>query len=172
MDFELEKPIPNFRFMVTFFPSTPHAVGSALAVAGAAASLATGITPPIDARFQKVSGLELEIEAEPVGAFSESYFHESIPKGIGTSKLTLERGMVIGSLLKAEFFLAMETFRVIRNDLLIVLLQEDSVVPFSAWMFLSAFPVSWSFGDLDAENPGLMIETITLAYSRMYTVPF
>ena len=40
-------------------------------------------------------------------------------------------------------------------------------LPMAAWLFMKAWPVKWSTSDLDASTPGLVIDTMELAYGRM-----
>ena len=39
-----------------------------------------------------------------------------------------------------------------------------------SWMFLRAYPVRWSIGDLDAQSNPIVIERLELAYQRMQTI--
>ena len=36
-----------------------------------------------------------------------------------------------------------------------------------AWLFMDAYPVSWSSSDLDAAKAEVLIDTLELAYTRM-----
>jgi len=80
--------------------------------------------------------------------------------------LILERGMVIGSLLNMEFNRALSQFKFAPSNVMVTLFGEDKA-PLAAWLFIKAFPVKWSTSDLDAQEKGLVIDTMELAYSRM-----
>lgn len=127
---------------------------------------AGGVIPnPIDIRFQKVSGLSAEIETETVDEGGQNRYTQKLPTGVKFGNLVLERGMVVGSPLNLEFNAAMSLFRFASSNVLVTLLHE-SKAPLAAWLFLNAYPVKWSTSDLNAE-PGLVIDTMELAYTRM-----
>lgn len=128
--------------------------------------LAGGVLPnPLDIRFQKVSGLSVEVETEPVNEGGQNLYTQRLPKGIKYNNLVLERGMVIGSPLNLEFNATMSLFKFATSNVLVTLLAEDKS-PLAAWLFLKAYPVKWSTSDLAAE-PALVIDTMELAYTRM-----
>ena len=136
--------------------------------------LAGGVTPnPLDIRFQKVSGLSAEVETEPVSEGGQNLYTQRLPKSIKYNNLVLERGMVVrsplnvvGSPLALEFNAAMSLFKFSTSNVLVTLLGEDKL-PLAAWLFLKAYPVKWSTSDLNASEPGLVIETMELAYTSM-----
>lgn len=128
--------------------------------------LAGGLIPnPLDIRFQKVSGLSVEVETEPVSDGGQNLYTQRLPKGIKYNNLVLERGMVVGSPLNLEFNASMSLFKFAASNVLITLLDE-SKAPLAAWLFMKAYPVKWSTSDLNSE-PALMIDTMELAYTRM-----
>jgi len=128
--------------------------------------LAGGVIPnPLDIRFQKVSGLSVEVETEPVSEGGQNLYTQKLPKGVKYNNLVLERGMVIGSPLNLEFNATMSLFKFSTSNVLVTLLGE-SKVPLAAWLFMKAYPVKWSTSDLNAE-PALVIDTMELAYTRM-----
>lgn len=144
-----KEPIAGFRFSVFFF--------------------AGGAVPnPLDIRFKKVSGLSAEVETEPLSEGGQNLYTQKLPTGVSYGNLVLERGMVIGSPLHLEFNAALSLFKFATSNVLITLLSE-SKAPLAAWLFIKAYPVKWSTSDLDAE-PGLVIDTMELAYTRMQIV--
>jgi phage tail-like protein len=145
----MSDPIIGMRFGVFFF-------------AGGA------IPNPIDIRFQKVSGLSAEIETESVREGGQNLYTQRLPVGARYNNLVLERGMVVGSPLNIEFNVAMSLFKFAASNVLVTLLNEKKI-PLAAWLFMKAYPVKWSTSDLDAE-PGLVIDTMELAYTRMQIV--
>ncbi len=128
--------------------------------------LAGGLIPnPLDIRFQKVSGLSVEVETEPVSEGGQNLYTQRLPKGIKYNNLVLERGMVVGSPLNLEFNATMSLFKFVTSNVLVTLLDE-SKAPLAAWLFLKAYPVKWSTSELNAE-PALVIDTLELSYTRM-----
>ena len=145
----MSDPIIGMRFGVFFF--------------------AGGAVPnPIDIRFRKVSGLSSEVETEPVREGGQNLYTQRLPVGVKYNNLILERGMVVGSPLNVEFNVAMSLFKFAASNVLVTLLGE-SKAPLAAWLFMKAYPVKWTTSDLDAE-PGLVIDTMELAYTRMQIV--
>ena len=145
----MSDPILGMRFSVWFF--------------------AGGVVPnPIDIRFQKVSGLSAEVETEAVREGGQNLYTQRLPQGVKYNNLILERGMVVGSPLNIEFNLAMSLFKFAASNVLVTLLDEGKS-PLAAWLFMKAYPVRWSTSDLTAE-PGLVIDTMELAYTRMQIV--
>lgn len=120
----------------------------------------------LDIRFQKVSGLAAEVETEPVREGGQNLYTQRLPTGIKYDNLVLERGMVIGSLLNAEFNATMSLFKFAPSNVLVTLLSEQAL-PLAAWLFLKAYPVKWATSSLDATQPAVAIDTMELAYTRM-----
>ena len=83
--------------------------------------------------------------------------------------LVLERGFVVGSPLNIEFNVAMSTMEFAPSNVLVILLNEDSI-PIAGWLFQRAYPVKWSISDLDANNNGVVIDTMELAYARFQSL--
>jgi len=126
-----------------------------------------GVVPnPIDLRFAKVSGLEMRVETETVTEGGQNLYTQQLPQRISHGNLTLERGMVVGSPLNLEFHAAFSACRFAPCNVLVSLLTDDRV-PLAAWLFMKAWPVRWATSDLDAGQPGLVIDTMELAYGRM-----
>ena len=121
---------------------------------------------PIDLRFAKVSGLAMTVETETVVEGGQNLYTQQLPRRISHGNLTLERGMVVGSPLHLEFNAAFSAFRFAPCNVLVSLLADDRV-PLAAWLFMKAWPLRWSTSDLDAGQPGLVIDTMELAYGRM-----
>ncbi|NEN91272.1 MAG: phage tail protein [Okeania sp. SIO3H1] len=128
--------------------------------------LVGGIIPnPLDIRFQKVSGISSEIETTDIREGGENIFRHRLPNHVTYNNLILERGMVVGSLLNLEFNVAMSTMKFSPSNVLVILLNEDSL-PIAGWLFQRAYPVKWSISDLDANNNAVVIDTMELAYAR------
>ena len=126
-----------------------------------------GVVPnPLDLRFSKVSGLSMTVETESLAEGGQNLYTQQLPRSVSHGNLVLERGMVVGSPLNIEFNASLSTFKFITSNVLVTLLSEDSL-PMAAWLFMKAWPVKWSTSDLDASTPGLVIDTMELAYGRM-----
>lgn len=149
MALSLEQVAPplSFRFAVYFF--------------------AGGVVPnPIDIRFQRVSGLSAKIETRSVVEGGENLFTHRLPVRVGYQNLVLERGFVVGSPLNIEFNAAMSLFKFAPSNVMVTLLDEGGG-PLAAWLFLKAYPVSWSTADLGTAKEEVLIDTLELAYTRM-----
>lgn len=129
-----------------------------------------GLTPnPIDIYFNKVSGLSTTVETIAVEDGGQNLYTQQLPKRLTHENLVLERGVVFGSPLALELNIAMSHFKFVPSNVLITLLNHDSV-PLSSWLFLNAYPVKWSIADFDAESNSVVIETMELTYQRMQTM--
>jgi len=145
-----ENPPVGFHFMVVFF------IG--------------GVLPnPLDIRFQKVSGISAEIETTDIREGGENILQHKLPVHVTYNNLVLERGMVIGSLLNAEFNIAMSSMKFTPGNVLVMLLNENSI-PLCSWLFQRAYPVKWTTSDLDANVNSVVIDTMELAYTRFQRV--
>lgn len=145
-----ENPPVGFHFMVVFFMG--------------------GVLPnPLDIRFQKVSGISAEIETTDIREGGENILQHKLPVHVTYNNLVLERGMVIGSLLNAEFNIAMSSMKFTPGNVLVMLLNENSI-PLCSWLFQRAYPVKWTTSDLDANVNSVVIDTMELAYTRFQKV--
>ena len=114
----MSEPILGMRFAVVF--------------------LTGGAIPnPLDIRFQKVSGLSVEIDTEPLVEGGNNTGTLALPKGVKHGNLVLERGMVIGSQLNLEFNATMSLFKFATSNVLVTLLGGDKL-PRAAWLFIKA----------------------------------
>lgn len=125
-----------------------------------------GDTPPIDTRFQRVSGLSAKLDTSAVVEGGENLFTHRLPTRVGYQNLVLERGMVLGATLDREFGEAMNLFRFTPHDVMVTLLDERGD-PAAAWMFYRAYPVAWATADLTVAKEDVLIDTLELAYTRM-----
>lgn len=129
-----------------------------------------GVVPnPLDIRFQKVSGLGSSVDTSTVEEGGQNLYTHRLPERIKYENLVLERGVVVGSPLVVEFNVAMSTFKFLPSNVLAMLLN-DAGVPIASWLFMKAYPVSWSISDLDADRNEVVIERMELAYQRMQVI--
>ncbi len=146
-----ENPPVGFHFMVVF--------------------LFGGFVPNLlDIRFQKVSGISAEIDTTDIREGGENIFRHRLPNHVTYNNLILERGMVNGSLLNIEFNVAMSSMKFAPSNVLVTLLNENSLPLYGGWLFKRAYPVKWSTSDLDANNNSVVIDTMELAYSRLQRI--
>lgn len=120
----------------------------------------------LDIRFQRVSGLGATVQVKQHAEGGQNLFTHRLPESITYENLVLERSMPLSSPLYIEFNAAMSLFQFSPSNVLVTLF-DDQHVPLAGWMFLKAFPVRWSTSDLQAEQTGLVIDTMELAYTRM-----
>ena len=129
----------------------------------------------IDARFQSVSGLDVQFETETIKEGGENRFEHTIPTRRKYSNLSLKRGLLspasaseITKWCKKAFdndFLDVFVFNpIVPIDLVVNLLNEDHQV-LMMWEIHHAWPVNWKMGELNAERGEVLIETLELHYN-------
>ena len=129
--------------------------------------LHAGVLPNlIDIRFQEVLGVAAKVLTKENPSLSPSLSSSKIPIGIEYGDLVLRRGVVIGSVLSQQVAEVFRTFRFFRSDILVTVLSE-SAIPIGAWMFSEAYPVEWQLGDLNAMEEKVLIESLSLTYSKL-----
>lgn len=129
-----------------------------------------GVIPnPLDIRFSKVSGLSSTIETQALNEGGQNLYTHRLPTRVQYENLVLERGMAVGSLLTAEFNATMSLFKFNPSNVLVTLLDETGV-PISGWLFMTAYPVKWTVSDFVADQNQVVIETMELAYQRMQPI--
>ncbi len=138
-------PPVGFHFMVTFFRPGRDANN-------------------MDIRFQRVSGIACNVQTSSFTEGGLPRYNHKVPTHLEYDNLVLERGMLIGSKLYAQFHEIIIQFKFYPCDVLVTLLDEKSQ-PLTNWVFYRAYPVRWSISDLDAEKNGVLIDTMELAYS-------
>jgi phage tail-like protein len=124
---------------------------------------------PQDFRFQSVSGLNVSIPTETVGEGGENRFKHQLPGIPQYGKITLKRGMFIGSLMINWVRNAVEKFEFEPHNVIITLLN-DMHLPVAVWQVFNAYPVKWSCTDFDAMQNVAVIESIELAYQHFQQV--
>lgn len=145
-----QTPILGFRFGVFFF------IGGA-------------IPNPVDFRFQRVSGINASVNTMSVEEGGQNLFSHRLPVKVQYENLVLERGMPVVSPLAIEFNVTMSQFKFFPSNVLVSLLDEAGS-PVASWLFIKAYPVTWSISDLDAEANSIVVETMELAYERFQAI--
>ena len=118
-----------------------------------------------DNRFQEVTGLSGEITTEELKEGGENRFIHRLPTGAKYGNLVLKRGYLEDSDVADWCRRAIEEFTFSPKDIVVTLLNEEHE-PLVNWQFLRAYPVKWSVSDLKAQENGLAVESLELAYSR------
>lgn len=121
---------------------------------------------PEDLKFQSVSGLSMEFEVETFKECGVNNFEHSVPLRSKTPDLVLKRGLYVPGKSGITKWCqdAFENFKFQPIDLLVTLLNEKHD-PLVVWNVVHAWPKSWEFGDLNAEDGKVMIETFKLNYN-------
>lgn len=132
--------------------------------------LVGGVTPsPLDTLFQKVSGISATVNTDTIDEGGQNLYTQQLPKKIQHDNLVLERGMIVGSLMKIEVNAALSLFKFAPSNVLVNLL-DHAQTPIASWLFLKAFPVKWSVSDLNATSNEVVIEHLELAYQHMQII--
>lgn len=128
-----------------------------------------GETGDSDTRFQEASGLSAEVTVEEVreGGVNDSVHR--LPTGAKYGNLVLKRGFTNSSGLREWCQSAIEDFVFTPRDVTVSLLDEEHN-PLAVWSVLDAYPVKWSVSAFNAQQNGLAIESLELAFSRFREV--
>lgn len=154
----LDPPLPvfsppplGFRFLVAFFHPMPDI------------PVIKGIPNSIDVYFRSVAGLGSTIELQTIEEGGRNLFARSAPLRVEHEPLKLERGLVKPSLVSAQFEMAMQAFKVQPSHVLVALLNS-AAIPIYAYLLYNALPRSYRLSEWNAENEGVVIETMELVY--------
>jgi phage tail-like protein len=123
-----------------------------------------------DAAFQEVSGLEAEIEVEPVVEGGENRFVHKLPKPVRHPNLVLKRGIASGSSGLVAWAQA-----VFENDFsqpivprgIVVSLRDAEGDPVRSWAVARAYPVKWQVSGFGSTKNEVVIETMEFAYTTL-----
>ncbi|MFN9071132.1 MAG: phage tail protein [Cyanobacteriota bacterium] len=131
--------------------------------------VAGSVLNPIDIRFQEVSGLQAAITTRTDESAAAQMYRKVIPTGVDYSNLVLKRGVVINSALTQQVQLALHDFKLLRSNVLVTIYSELGV-PTAAFLFAEAYPIAWEINSLNASKEEILIESLTLTYTRMRSV--
>ncbi len=128
----------------------------------------------IDARFQSVTGLDVQFETDTIKEGGENRFEHVVPVRRKYSNLTLKRGLLspgsaseITKWCKHAFDnLFIEIVQPIQPINLVVSLLNENHEVLMMWEINHAWPVNWKIGELNAERSEVLIETIELHYNH------
>ena len=116
-----------------------------------------------DIRFQEVSGLTAEVQVEELEAGGQNRYSHKLPKRGKYPNLVLKRGLLTSSSLILWLTNAIVNFEFVPANLIVTLLDENHL-PVTAWAVKKIWPVKWAVSDLKADENGIVVETIELAY--------
>lgn len=129
----------------------------------------TGVSDEeMDARFQTVSGLSVDLQTETVKEGGENRFEHVLPVRTKYQNLTLKRGVVKDSKLIAWCLDALQSLAIRPADLTITLFNEKKA-PLILWNVVQAWPKKWAVEDLSATDSKVLIESLELQY-KYFTV--
>lgn len=116
-----------------------------------------------DIGFTDAGGLETQITTEEYKEGGENRFAHKLPTAVTYTNLTLKRGLLIGSSAMKWFRESVEAFTFKTHDITLILLNQDHT-PLQAWNFVNAYPVKWSVEGFNAQQNGLVIESLEFAH--------
>jgi phage tail-like protein len=123
----------------------------------------------IDIRFQSVSGLDSVLDTETVKEGGENRFEHVVPVRRKYGPLVLKRGLIkpSDSGITAWLKKAFDDENVIALPTVIIKLLNEQHQPLMSWTINNVWPRSWKMGELNAEQGGVLIETLELNYNRL-----
>lgn len=120
--------------------------------------------------FMEISGLgfQMTIKEKEEANFSRT----RIISNITTGNVTLKRPLYpltdkFSQWVNACFSLPDNKKGNIETYNLVIKLMDAQGKPLEGWLCSYAYPVKWTFGDLNAETSGLAFETIEMVYNRL-----
>ncbi len=121
----------------------------------------------VDVMFQSVTGLDVQVEKEPLKEGGENRFEHSLPGRRKYSSLTLKRGILkpkdsgLSEWCKQAFYdLVITPVGKVNIELL-----NEKHEALMQWELSHVWPVSWKVGELNAERGEVLIETFELNYN-------
>jgi phage tail-like protein len=121
-----------------------------------------------DVRFQSVSGLSVEYDAEAFKEGGENRFEHKLPVRTKYPDLSLKRGMLTDSKVISWCVDALQN-RVFQPAQVNVTLLNENHEPLKTWKVFNAWPRKWQVSDLNAQENSVVIETLELSYSYFTT---
>jgi phage tail-like protein len=125
-----------------------------------------GIGNDNDVRFQSVAGLTVEYDTESFKEGGENRFEHKLPVRSRYPDLSLKRGLLTDSqLIKWVFgILHDRDFINYKPAMVNVQLLNDKHEAIKRWEVIDAWPKKWSVSDFNAQENGIVVETLDLAY--------
>ncbi len=126
-----------------------------------------------DARFQSVTGLDVQLQTDTLKEGGENGFEHTIPVRRKYSDLTLKRGVLTKKDGSDIHDWCKDAFErgIVRPVNIDVILLDENLKPLMKWKVIHAYPKSWKMGELNAERGEVLIETLELVYNRFEFEP-
>lgn len=122
----------------------------------------------VDASFQEVSGIELDMRVESFQEGGENRFRHALPRGVKHPRLSLKRGTVAADAWLVKW--CKDTLEGVlaaphppTRDLEVSLLDAEGKA-LRQWSFTQAYPVKWEVEAFNSTRNEVAIEMIELAY--------
>lgn len=123
-----------------------------------------GLSSDVETGFQSVSGIDATVpNSAEYKEGGENRFTHRFPDRATYGNLILKRGLLVDSELIDWFRDAVENFRFRPRNVTVHLLNENHE-PLVSWQFINAWPTKWNSEGFDAEQNGIIAETIELSY--------
>ncbi|MBC7947040.1 MAG: phage tail protein [Chitinophagaceae bacterium] len=130
-------------------------------------------SPIDDIGFQSVTGFDSTLETEPLKEGGENRYVHALPMRRNYSKLVLKRGVwkpgksKLTDWLKRNFDDELESEVIEPVETVVITLLNEEHQPLMRWRVNNVWPTSWKIGELNAEQGGVLIETLELNYNRL-----
>jgi phage tail-like protein len=123
----------------------------------------------VDARFQSVSGLDSVLDTESIKEGGENRFEHVVPVRRKYGPLILKRGLIrpVDSGITTWLKRAFDDEQVEPLATVVIKLLNEEHQPLLSWTINNVWPRSWKIGELNAEQGGVLIETLELNYNRL-----
>lgn len=118
-----------------------------------------------DTRFQTVAGLSVDYDTETFKEGGENRFEHKLPVRTKYPDLSLKRGMLTDSAVITWCLEAFQNRNFLPVQVNVSLLNEQHQ-PLRTWQVYNAWPKKWSVSDLNAQENGIVVETLDLSYSH------
>lgn len=124
--------------------------------------------------FSEMSGLSSELETEQVFAGGENSYAYYLPKQVKCSPLVLKRGFFnsnssiaqwINDVLSNGFPSGVESKNIVID------LNDETDHTIVSWTLYNAYPTKWEISGFNAMENKMLVESITMNYSR-FTIEF
>lgn len=122
-----------------------------------------GIGNDNDCRFQSVAGLTVEYDVESFKEGGENRFEHKLPVRTKYNDISLKRGMLTSSTVIDWCRQAFEN-RLFLPVMVNITLLNEKHEPLKTWSVVDAWPKKWSVSDFNAQENGIVVETLDLAY--------
>jgi phage tail-like protein len=116
-----------------------------------------------DMRFRDVSGLTMELEEFSYNEGGENRFSHKFPVRGRYPDLSLKRGLLVDSGLRAWIMYAIHNLVIAPATFWVTLLNGEHQ-PLQSYSVFGAWPKKWVISDFGAEASEIVIETLELSY--------